>query len=66
MHLHTNDPLSWPFSPHRGQSMDHRVSRFADADDGGGLQPRKILGNTARIQRLHGPDQRHHQQRRVL
>lgn len=46
--------------------MDHRVSRFADADDGGGLQPRKILGNTARIQRLHGPDQRHHQQRRVL
>lgn len=54
------------FSPHRGQSVDHSVSRFAHADDSGGLQPRKILSDTAHLQCLHGPDQRHHQQRRVL
>lgn len=54
------------FSPHRRQSVDHSVSRSADADDGGGLQPGEVLGDAARLQRLHGPDQRHHQQRRVL
>lgn len=44
------------FSPHRGQSVDHSVSRFAHADDSGGLQPRKILSDTAHLQCLHGPD----------
>ena len=42
--------------------MDHRVSRSADADNRGRLQPRKILRDTAHLQRLHGPDQRHHRQ----
>ena len=60
MHLHINAPLLWHFSPHRGQSMYHSVSRFAVADDLGGLQSRKIHSDPAHLHHLHGPDQHHH------